>query len=83
MNFSDLDLPFEVKQGIELAGFTTGTPVQEAVIPRAIRGEDAVSCGRMPASSARCEAPPSLTRPRRSVGVRLQPKCHGSGGKHL
>ncbi len=40
MNFSDLDLPFEVKQGIEFAGFTTGTPVQEAVIPRAVRGED-------------------------------------------
>ena len=40
MNFSELDLPFAVKQGIEYAGFTACTPVQEAVIPRALRGED-------------------------------------------
>jgi ATP-dependent RNA helicase RhlB len=40
MNFSELDVPYEVKQGIEHAGFTVCTPVQEAVIPRAIRGED-------------------------------------------
>src|SRR5574337_99166 len=40
MNFSDLDIPFEVRQGIEFSGFTVCTPVQEAVIPRAIRGED-------------------------------------------
>jgi ATP-dependent RNA helicase RhlB len=40
MNFSELDLPSEVKQGIEYANFIVCTPVQEAVIPRAIRGED-------------------------------------------
>jgi ATP-dependent RNA helicase RhlB len=40
MNFSELDVPYEVKQGIEHAGFTICTPVQEAVIPRALRGED-------------------------------------------
>ncbi len=40
MNFSELDLPSEVRQGIELSGFTVCTPVQEAVIPRAVRGED-------------------------------------------
>ncbi len=40
MNFSELDLPYEVQQGIEHTGFTTCTAVQEAVIPRAIRGED-------------------------------------------
>jgi ATP-dependent RNA helicase RhlB len=40
MNFSELDLPYVVQQGIEHAGFATCTPVQEAVIPRAIRGED-------------------------------------------
>jgi len=40
MNFSELDVPFEVKQGIEHAGFAICTPVQEAVIPRALRGED-------------------------------------------
>src|SRR5574341_200039 len=40
MNFSELDIPYEVKQGIEHAGFTVCTPVQEAVIPRALRGED-------------------------------------------
>jgi ATP-dependent RNA helicase RhlB len=40
MNFSELDIPYEVRQGIEHAGFTTCTPVQEAVIPRAVRGED-------------------------------------------
>jgi ATP-dependent RNA helicase RhlB len=40
MNFSELDLPFEIMQGIEHSGFTICTPVQEAVIPRAVRGED-------------------------------------------
>ena len=40
MNFSELDVPYEVKQGIEYSGFTICTPVQEAVIPRAVRGED-------------------------------------------
>ncbi len=40
MEFSELDLPYEVRQGIEYAGFTACTPVQEAVLPRAIRGED-------------------------------------------
>jgi len=40
MNFSEFDLPYEVQQGIEHVGFTACTPVQEAVIPRAVRGED-------------------------------------------
>jgi ATP-dependent RNA helicase RhlB len=40
MNFSEWDLPPAVRQGIEHAGFTICTPVQEAVIPRALRGED-------------------------------------------
>ncbi|HUI67165.1 MAG TPA: DEAD/DEAH box helicase [Nitrospirota bacterium] len=40
MQFSELDLPYEVRQGIEHAGFSVCTPVQEAVIPRAVRGED-------------------------------------------
>ncbi len=40
MNFSELDVPYEVSQGIEHMGFTICTPVQEAVIPRALRGED-------------------------------------------
>jgi len=40
MNFSELDLPYEVRQGIEHCAFTICTPVQEAVLPRAIRGED-------------------------------------------
>ena len=40
MNFSEFELPYEVQQGIEHVGFTTCTAVQEAVIPRAVRGED-------------------------------------------
>lgn len=40
MNFSELDIPDEIRQGVEYAGFTICTPVQEAVLPRAIRGED-------------------------------------------
>jgi ATP-dependent RNA helicase RhlB len=40
MEFRDLDVPYEVQQGIENAGFTVCTPVQDAVIPRALRGED-------------------------------------------
>jgi ATP-dependent RNA helicase RhlB len=40
MKFGELDLPYEVRQGIEFAGFSVCTPVQEEVIPRAVRGED-------------------------------------------
>jgi ATP-dependent RNA helicase RhlB len=40
MNFNELDLPYEVQRGVEHARFTTCTPVQEQVIPRAVRGED-------------------------------------------
>ncbi len=40
MEFRDLDVPHEVQQGIENAGFIVCTPVQDAVIPRALRGED-------------------------------------------
>jgi ATP-dependent RNA helicase RhlB len=40
MEFSELDIPEEVRQGIEHTGFALCTPVQEAVIPRALRGED-------------------------------------------
>lgn len=40
MMFSELNLPAEVMEGIEFAGFTVCTPVQEQVIPRALRGED-------------------------------------------
>ena len=40
MSFSELDLPYEVRLGIEHVGFASCTQVQEQVIPRAIRGED-------------------------------------------
>jgi ATP-dependent RNA helicase RhlB len=40
MNFNELDTPYEVNQGVEYSGFAICTPVQEAVIPRALRGED-------------------------------------------
>ena len=40
MNFGELDLPYEVQQGVEHAGFAACTQVQEQVIPRAMRGED-------------------------------------------
>ena len=40
MNFSEIDMPDEIRQGVEFAGFNICTPVQEAVLPRAIRGED-------------------------------------------
>ena len=40
MRFSELPIPNEVQTGIEHSGFTVCTPVQEAVLPRAMRGED-------------------------------------------
>src|SRR5262249_33304873 len=40
MEFRDLDLPQEVHEGIEAAGFTTATPIQEAALPVALRGKD-------------------------------------------
>jgi ATP-dependent RNA helicase RhlB len=40
MNFSELNLPDEVQQGIDHSGFSACTPVQSEVIPRALRGED-------------------------------------------
>ncbi len=40
MKFSDLDLPVEVMQGIDKAGFVELTPVQEESIPLALQGKD-------------------------------------------
>jgi ATP-dependent RNA helicase RhlB len=40
MKFTELDLPAEVRQGIEAVGFTDLTPVQEESIPLALAGHD-------------------------------------------
>lgn len=40
MKFTELDIPEPVLQGIAAAGFVTCTPVQEATLPRALRGND-------------------------------------------
>jgi len=40
MEFSTLDLPEPVMQGIRDAGFVTATPIQEAALPLALRGKD-------------------------------------------
>ncbi len=40
MRFAELDLPAEVQAGIQAAGFTTATPIQEATLPVALRGKD-------------------------------------------
>ena len=40
MRFAELDVPPEVQEGIQAAGFTTATPIQEAALPVALRGKD-------------------------------------------
>ena len=40
MEFTQLDLPTPVHDGIRAAGFTTATPIQEAALPVALRGKD-------------------------------------------
>ena len=40
MDFAVLDLPEPVMRGIREAGFVTATPIQEAVLPLALRGKD-------------------------------------------
>jgi ATP-dependent RNA helicase RhlB len=40
MEFSTLDLPTPVMDGIRDAGFVTATPIQEAALPLALRGKD-------------------------------------------
>jgi ATP-dependent RNA helicase RhlB len=40
MEFSTLDLPEPVMQGIREAGFSTATPIQEAALPLALKGKD-------------------------------------------
>ena len=40
MRFAELDVPPEVQAGIQAAGFTTATPIQEAALPVALRGKD-------------------------------------------
>ncbi|MBI3454874.1 MAG: DEAD/DEAH box helicase [Candidatus Rokubacteria bacterium] len=40
MEFSALDLPASVLEGIRAAGFRTATPIQEAALPVALRGKD-------------------------------------------
>jgi len=40
VEFSSFDLPAPVVRGIQAAGFTTCTPIQEEVLPIALRGRD-------------------------------------------
>jgi ATP-dependent RNA helicase RhlB len=40
VEFSSFDLPEEVQRGIRAAGFTACTPIQEEVLPIALRGRD-------------------------------------------
>jgi ATP-dependent RNA helicase RhlB len=40
MEFLSLDLPDSVRRGIQAAGFTTCTPIQEESLPIALRGRD-------------------------------------------
>jgi ATP-dependent RNA helicase RhlB len=40
MDFTRLDLPPEVMQGIREAGFVTMTPIQEGALPLALKGKD-------------------------------------------
>ena len=40
MDFTSLDLPEPVMQGIRDAGFVTTTPIQEAALPLALKGKD-------------------------------------------
>src|SRR3989442_2516117 len=40
MEFSTLDLPAPVMQGIRDAGFVTATPIQEAALPLSLKGKD-------------------------------------------
>ncbi|HXH83526.1 MAG TPA: DEAD/DEAH box helicase, partial [Candidatus Tectomicrobia bacterium] len=40
MEFTDLDLPAPVLDGIREAGFVTATPIQEATLPLALKGKD-------------------------------------------
>jgi ATP-dependent RNA helicase RhlB len=40
MEFTTLDLPPEVMQGIRDAGFVTATPIQESALPLALKGKD-------------------------------------------
>ncbi|MBI2466719.1 MAG: DEAD/DEAH box helicase, partial [Candidatus Rokubacteria bacterium] len=40
MEFTELNLPAPVLEGVRAAGFTTATPIQEAALPVALRGKD-------------------------------------------
>ncbi len=40
IDFSDLNLPAPITQGIRQAGFVTTTPIQEAALPLALKGKD-------------------------------------------
>jgi len=40
MKFTELDLPESVRRGVEAAGFTECTPIQEAAVPVALSGKD-------------------------------------------
>lgn len=40
MKFADLDLPESLRKGIEIAGFTDCTPIQEKTLPIALTGKD-------------------------------------------
>ncbi|MCD7710611.1 MAG: DEAD/DEAH box helicase [Porphyromonadaceae bacterium] len=46
MKFDELDLEFEVLQGLDAMNFKETTPVQEATIPVVLEGKDVIACAQ-------------------------------------
>lgn len=46
MRFEDLDLEYEILDGLEAMNFSEATPVQEATIPLLLEGRDMIACAQ-------------------------------------
>src|SRR5256885_829325 len=73
MDFAALDLPEPVVRGIREAGFVTATPIQEAVLPLALRGKDVAGQSQTGTGKTAAFLITAFTRPPRSPAPAAPP----------
>lgn len=70
MRFEDLDLEYEVLDGLEAMNFSETTPIQEATIPLLLEGRDMIACAQTGTGKTAAYLLPIINRLSLGQGVR-------------
>lgn len=68
MRFEDLDLEYEVLDGLEAMNFSETTPIQEATIPLLLEGRDMIACAQTGTGKTAAYLLPIINRLSRGEG---------------